>query len=192
MSVVGDVELKKLGIAGEKDQINSASIDLAISNKIILVDFQGYISKLADIETKNPYEQMFVDALYWEAKIRHTHVDLNQFPAGIWIRPGVGILASTASKVKIPKDRVGQVLLKSSRARDFVQSCMAGFHDNGFEGHTTLELYPPVVPIKIIPDMKIVQLRVDDLSGFSFDYSTQHDQKYMNQEGPTPSRDGSV
>jgi deoxycytidine triphosphate deaminase len=192
MTTQGSLVLQKLGIAGEHDLINSASIDLAISNEIILVDFQGY-KEQTKVQTpgrlKDPYSQMFVDVKDWEAVIRHTKVDLGEFPEGIWVRPGVGVLASTQSVVTIPDNMVGQILLKSSRARDFVQSVMAGFHDNGFSGQTTLEIYAPVVPIKLVPNMRVVQLRLDKVEKYGYTYREQETQKYMNQVGPTPSKD---
>lgn len=188
MSVYGNIMLKDL--APEGSQINPASIDLPISNKVILVTFDGY-KDLAIIKAPNPvspYELMFVDGREHEPVIRYTEVDLDEYPNGIWVRPGIGVLCSTP-RIEMPYDAVGQVLLKSSRGREFYQSCMAGYVDNSFHGDITLELYAPVIPIFLQTGMKIVQLRIDELKGQDFGYDTQPTAKYYGQTGPTGSKD---
>lgn len=191
MSVLGDKYISSVNLGlTEQDKINSASVDLAIRNKITLVSFGGYKRRsLIEKMDVNPYDQMFVSNDDFEPIVRHTDVDLDDFPNGLWVRPGVGVLCSTEAILRIPKDAVGQVLLKSSRGREFYQSCMAGFFDNGFHGQGTLEIYGPVVPIFFQTGMKIVQMRFDQLEEYSRDYSTQPDAKYQYQTGPTPSRD---
>lgn len=182
---------EKAGFADQK--INPASVDLEIGNKITLVTFGGYQSrsKIDRIggNDGDPYQQMFVDNDKFEPVIRHTDVDLDEFPNGIWVRPGVGVLCSTKSDLRIPKDVVAQALLKSSRGREFYQSCMAGYADNGFPGQLTLEIYAPVVPIFFQTGLRIVQLRFDELTEYTMDYTTQPDAKYIGQQGPTASRD---
>lgn len=181
--------IEQLGLKGQ--QVNPASVDLTIGNKIILVNFNGYKrqSLVANPSMPDPYQMMFVDATEYDPIIRHTEVDLNDFPSGIWVRPGVGVLCTTESTVAIPDNAVGQVLLKSSRGREFYQSCMAGFCDNGFVGQVTLELYGPVVPIFFQTGLKVVQMRFDELTQSSFTYATQPTAKYQGQQGPTASRD---
>lgn len=180
-----------LGIEGQ--QINSASVDLEIGNKIILVTFGGYKKKAivtkADVKGEDPHSMMLVDGADYEPIIKHTEVDLDDFSEGIWVRPGVGVLCSTKSTLHIPDNAVGQVLLKSSRGREFYQSCMAGFFDNGFYGQGTLEIYAPVIPIFFKTGLKIVQMRFDGLSDSSFTYKTQPTAKYAGQQGPTGSKD---
>lgn len=177
-----------LGIAGQK--INPASVDLEIGNKLKLLTFNGYKPKsLISKPDYNPYDQILVDGNDFEPVIKETEVDLDEFPNGIWIRPGVGVLCDTKSNLTIPDNVVGQVLLKSSRGREFYQSCMAGFFDNGFTGTGTLEIYAPVIPIFFQTGLRIVQMRFDSLTDYSFTYKEQHDAKYLNQSGPTSSRD---
>lgn len=180
---------QELGIEGQ--QINSASVDLAIGNKIILVNFNGYKpqSLVASPTVPDPYQMMFVDAAEYDPIIRHTEVDLDDFPSGIWVRPGVGVLCTTESYLRIPKNVVGQFVLKSSRSREFYQSCMAGYFDNGFHGEGTLSIYPPIVPIFFKKGMKIGQMVYEELDASSFDYTTQPTAKYAGQTGPTASKD---
>lgn len=187
--VLGNKFIEQLGL--EEQQINSASVDLTIGDKIIIVDFDGYEKKSSIIQQNevNPYNQMVVDAREYEARIRHTEVDLSEFPEGVWIRPGVGILVSTEATVEIPDDVVGQVILKSSRGREFYQLVNAGYFDNGFKGQGTLQLYAPVVPILILPGMKMVQMVFHTLKKFDFTYAEQPTAKYQNQAGPTASKD---
>lgn len=183
-----EANAEQLGISGQK--INSASVDLEISNKIKLLTFGGYKPKsLIKKPDYNPYNQILVDANDFEPIVKETEVDLDEFPDGIWIRPGVGILCDTKSHLTIPDNMVGQVLLKSSRGREFYQSCMAGYFDNGFPGTGTLEIYAPVIPIFFQTGLKIVQMRYDELKDYSFTYRDQVDAKYLNQSGPTGSRD---
>jgi deoxycytidine triphosphate deaminase len=185
------MESNAVGMGIADQQINSASVDLSIGNKIILVSFEGYKKKslLAEARGYNPHQQMLVNAAEYEPTIRHTEVDLNDFPDGVWIRPGVGVLCSTQAHINIPVDVVGQVLLKSSRGREFYQSCMAGFFDNGFYGEGTLEIYAPVIPIFFQTGLKIVQMRFDKLEEVSRAYTSQPTAKYLGQIGPTGSRD---
>lgn len=181
--------IEALGLVGQ--QVNSASTDLNIGNKIILVTFGGYKSKnkLLPLTPSDPYSQILVDANEWEPTIIHTEVNLDDFDSGIWIRPGVGVLCTTQSTVKLPANVVGQVLLKSSRAREFVQMCVSGYFDNGFEGEGTLALYAPVIPVRLFSGMKISQIILHELKDASFDYSTQPTAKYQGQTGPTASKD---
>lgn len=183
------LEVNKDGLGIQNEKINSASVDLAIGDKLTLVTFDGYKPKssIRKLNNADVYQSMLVDAKEYEPRIRYTEVDLNQFPEGLWIRPGVGVLCATEANLKIPKDVVGQVLLKSSRGREFYQSCMAGYFDNGFEGQGTLEIYAPVIPIFFEKGLKIVQMRYDALNEFDTTYAEQLDQHYMNQTGPTPS-----
>lgn len=171
-------------------KVNPASVDLEISNEIVLVHFGGFKPRLSIQRPDfDPYSQILLDAADFEPVIRNVSVDLNNHPSGIWVRPGVGILCTTKTYVKMPDNVVGQVLLKSSRGREFYQSCLAGFIDNGFEGQITLELYAPVVPIFLQTGFRIVQLRVDTVEDFSMTYKTQPDAKYLGQMGPTISKD---
>lgn len=188
MSVFGERFLLQhaatMGLIGEK--INPASIDLKIGNKVTLVHFGGYKpKKVVQAPDYDPYQQILVDAQDFEPIYRHTEVDLKDFPEGIYIRPGVGCLLTTQSEIRMPVDMVGQVLLKSSRGRDFYQSCLAGFIDNGFNGELTLEIYAPVVPILLKDGMEIVQVRFDGMEGVGRSYTG----KYQGQIGPTAARD---
>ena len=189
--VLGDRYIRNvdLGLTAQ-DKVNPASVDLAIGNKITLVTFGGYKNKsVIERGDDDPYRQMVVDANRYEPIIRHIDLDLDEFPNGIWVRPGVGVLCSTVADLRIPKDVVGQVLLKSSRGREFYQSCMAGYFDNGFHGQGTLEIYAPVIPIFLQTGLKIVQMRFDELTEYEMTYQTQPDAKYAGQKGPTASRD---
>lgn len=175
----------------DKDKVNSASLDLALGNQVTLVNFGGYQPKsiLKNANGPDPYQQMLVDASEYEPIIRYTEVDLKDFPSGIWVRPGVGILCHTATELHIPKDAVGQIILKSSRGREFYQLANAGYFDNGFKGQGTLQLHAPVIPIFLQEGLRIVQMRFDELTESSFDYSTQEDAKYQNSKGVMPSAD---
>jgi len=49
-------------------------------------------------------------------------------------------LASTIEYIRMPDDVAGQLLLKSSVGREWIDHSLAGFIDPGFEGELTLEL----------------------------------------------------
>lgn len=187
--VLGNKKFTELNIA---DGIaNPASLDLTIGNKITLVNFEGYKSGSAIIQQNkvDPHRMMLVDAKEYEPTIRYTEVDLNDFPDGVWVRPGVGILCTTETTFKMPEDVVGQVILKSSRGREFFALANAGYFDNGFQGQGTLQIHAPVIPIFLQTGMRVVQMVFHQVDGSTFHYGEQPDAKYQYQVGPQGSKD---
>jgi len=171
-------------------QVNSASLDVKIGNKVKLITFGGYLPKsIIQKPDYDPYQQMLVDAREFEPVVKETGVDLNDFPEGLWIRPGVGVLLETMDKLYIPKYTTAQAVLKSSRGREFYQLMGAGFYDNGFEGQGNIQLCGTVIPIFLETGLRIVQLVFNQVTETDFDYSTQPDAKYQNQTGVQGSKD---
>lgn len=175
---------------GDYTKQNSASLDLEIGNKVKLITFGGYKPKsLISKPDYDPYQQMLVDGAEFEPVVRETEVDLDQFPQGVWIRPGVGVLLETKAEIKIPDNVTAQAVLKSSRGREFYQLMGAGFYDNGFKGQGNIQLCGSVIPIYLETGLRIVQLVFNQLTDYSFTYAQQPDAKYQNQTGVQGSKD---
>lgn len=88
-----------------------------------------------------------------------------QIPDAYMLFPGHFINVSTLEWVEIHNPLVGQLVGKSSLARDGLQVEAAGYVDPGWKGRLTLELInlgPYILMLR--PGMKIVQLRVMKLT----------------------------
>jgi dCTP deaminase len=94
--------------------------------------------------------------------------------------------------VVIPIDMVARLEGKSSLGRlGLLIHSTAGFVDAGFQGHLTLELSNVAnLPITIYPGMKIGQISLFQMtSAAEHPYgSSGLKSKYLDQDGPTPSR----
>lgn len=113
----------------------------------------------------------------------------SMYEAGFYrLRPGERILASTAEIIRMPRDRVGFLMLRSTAARMGLEHSFSGLVDPLFEGQLTLELKNDLSNHSIIlsPGMRLVQLYVERVEGTvlkGYD-KTGH---YQGQAGPTMS-----
>lgn len=113
----------------------------------------------------------------------------SMYEAGFYrLRPGERILASTAEVIRMPRDRVGFLMLRSTAARMGLEHSFSGLVDPLFEGQLTLELKNDLSTHSIIltPGMRLVQLYVERVEGTvlkGYD-KTGH---YQGQSGPTRS-----
>ena len=175
---------------GDYTKQNSASLDLEIGNKVKLVSFGGYkFRNLIEQPGVDPYSMMFVPNSAFEPIVREVELDLDEFPDGIWVRPGVGVLLETKAEIHIPDNVTAQAVLKSSRGREFYQLMGAGFYDNGFKGQGNIQLCGSVIPIYLETGLRIVQLVFNGLTDYSYTYAEQPDAKYQNQTGVQGSKD---
>lgn len=101
----------------DRSLINPASLDVRIGESAIV-------------------EYMFGDIPEW-AKL-----DLRQYTeeAPYWVQPKEFLLVGTQETVNIPTDISAEFRLKSSRAREGWNQCLAIWLDPGFSGVVTLEL----------------------------------------------------
>jgi dCTP deaminase len=82
-------------------------------------------------------------------------------------RPGEFVLAPSLETINMPDDLVGEVMLKSSIARQGVDHLKAGFCDPGWNGsRLTMELknVSQLQVIPLWPGMRIVQIKLTLLS----------------------------
>ena len=99
------------------------------------------------------------------------------------LKPNHVVLACTREYVRIPKDLYGQLFVKSSLARMFVNHLMAGVVDSGFEGRLTLELKNDGVhTIRIPVGARVVQLCLFELDYLPEATYGERISRYMNAE----------
>ncbi|MGL5926219.1 dCTP deaminase [Chroococcidiopsis sp.] len=101
----------------DRSLINPASLDVRIGESAIV-------------------EYLFGDRSEWSS------LNLNQYSkeAPYWLQPKEFILVGTLETVNIPTDIGAEFRLKSSRAREGWNQCLAIWLDPGFSGVITLEL----------------------------------------------------
>ena len=108
------------------------------------------------------------------------------------LHPGEFVLGSTFEVVTLPDDIAARLEGKSSLGRlGLLTHSTAGFIDQGFSGHVTLELSNvATLPILLWPGMKIGQLCFFRLSSAAeHPYgSEKYGSRYLGQRGPTASR----
>ena len=108
------------------------------------------------------------------------------------LHPGEFALGATFEQVSLADDVAARLEGKSSLGRlGLITHSTAGFIDQGFTGHVTLELANvATLPIKLYPGMKIGQLCFFRLSSpAQHPYgSAKYGSRYQGQRGPTPSR----
>lgn len=105
---------------------------------------------------------------------------------GVWLEPGVALLATTLEYVRIPTTCAAQLLLKSSSARKGLDHALAGWIDPGFEGELTLEIHAHR-PIELVAGTRMFQMTVAKMLGEpAKPYSLTG--RYQGQRGPTEAR----
>ena len=104
------------------------------------------------------------------------------------LRPGEFVLASTAEVISMPRDRTGELVLRSSAARMGLDHCFSGLVDPGFYGQLTLELRNNLRhhSIELCDGMRLVQMVVTTMTSQAVQsYDTVG--FYQGQAGPTVS-----
>lgn len=114
-------------------------------------------------------------------------VDLYEM-GGFELHPGERILATTAEVIRMPRDRVGFLMLRSTAARMGLEHSFSGLVDPSFEGQLTLELKNDLRThsILITPGMRLVQMYVQSVEGAVM-HSYDRVGFYQGQAGPTVS-----
>lgn len=104
------------------------------------------------------------------------------------LAPGDRILATTAEVIRMPRDRVGFLMLRSTAARMGLEHSFSGLVDPSFEGQLTLELKNDLKNhvIHLSPGMRLVQLYVESVEGRVI-HSYERVGFYQGQAGPTVS-----
>lgn len=139
--ILCDIEISNLIDNGmvqnhEPDLINPASLDLRLSNLIMLESVESHKMiplSIKDYTVDHPYQLV----------------------------PGQFILAQTIETFNMPEDIAGLFFLKSSRAREGYENLHAGYADPGWHGSSlTLELKNArqLQSLPIYPGLKIGQM----------------------------------
>jgi dCTP deaminase len=97
------------------------------------------------------------------------------------IHPDERVLMCTMERIRLPRDVLGIVSLKSSYSRLGLQANV-GWVDPGFVGQLTLEISGSSFPVKIHSGQSLFHMILARAGSCSRTYSG----KYQNQLGPTP------
>lgn len=138
--ILPDWRIHELGQAGlispfDPDLVNPASLDLRLGNTLLIESAQS-----PDLV---PYPLA-----------RHHAED------PFLLQPGEFVLAVTMEVLQLPDHICGQLVLKSSRAREGLDHALAGWADPGWHGALTLELTNnrQLHPQPLYPGLRIAQL----------------------------------
>lgn len=136
----------------DEAQLQPSSYDVLLGNVFLSVD-ESHM-KPVDMGDPSTFEDIYE---------RH-----DVAPGGYYKLSSRGfVLACTAEVVNIPRDFVGILHGKSTRARQGLVIESAGFVDPGFKGQLTMEIFNQFpVPIYLRPGLKIAQISFQELSGY--------------------------
>ena len=154
-----------------EQQIQPASIDLRLGNEFIEPATETLVSPVTEPDAG---ERVVIED-------RTAYV----------LPPGGFVLGTTAERIAIPDDLLGQVHGRSSVGRVGIQiHITAGLIDPGFYGDITLELSNVSdSPVALPPGMRIAQLVLKQLTSESErPYGVERGSKYQDQNGPQVSR----
>jgi deoxycytidine triphosphate deaminase len=126
---------------------------------------------------------VMADEDWLDARLNNPTKEEVMGPGGGLFRPGTVHLCSTAERTACA-GYVPSIETRSSLARLGV-SChlSAGWGDDGFDGHWTLEI-TVTHPIRLYPGMRVCQVAFSPLRGDRLPYRG----KYQGQSGPVASR----
>lgn len=141
-----------------EEHISTNSIDLTLNEKLKI-----YTAPVLDIKKENAVKELTIPE------------------EGLVLQPNTLYLAVTNEYTKT-KNLVPILYGKSSLGRlGMSVHQTAGFGDDGFGGHWTLEI-TVIHPVRIYPDMKICQIAYHTVSSESEkSYSEREDAKYNNE-----------
>jgi dCTP deaminase len=148
-----------------KQSIKGSSIDLRI-DEIAMVRADNKTLKLSE---KSDYKDLFEE------------VNLSK---GYELQPGDYLLGKTYEKVKIPENRCGIILPRSTFARLGLQLPVSEYANPGYEGHLPICIHnTSKVAIEIPPYYRVVQLLLMHVNGKTLPYNSQIDKKYFDESG---------
>ena len=107
----------------------------------------------------------------------------------ITLFPSEVVLATTVENVKMPRDVVGDLKLKSSLGRLWLNHSLSGWIDCNFQGQVTLELQNlGPYPRKLVKGMRVAQIVFLQMeSPPEIAYGEKGQGHYQNQSGTTRS-----
>lgn len=194
--ILSDNQIKKnlgLGFISisnfNEENLNPNSYDLTLNSTCKIYD----ILALGDYDVKHflsdsKYREYlkFHDTkeIYLDTKKPNYTFEFNIPQEGFILIPNHLYLFSCNEQIAIKGNLCAEVEGKSSLGRLGLDiHVCAGFLDSGFQGSLVLELRT-IYPLKIYPDMKICQIKYQEVTGIiEQDYSQKKGSKYMNQSG---------
>lgn len=155
-----------------QDRLGSNSYDVTLSNILL------YFDPKEDLNTGG------IGALDAKLPPKMKRVDLNDYPNGYILRPGILYLGAINEYTET-RNLVPWIDGRSSTGRLGISiHCTAGKGDNGFKGYFTLEIWC-VVPVRIYNNIRIGQITYFTTGPADIPYDQKPSQNYSNQ-GPEP------
>lgn len=149
MSLLSYIELRKLVESGVIDadihNINGASIDITLGDKIMVERPCGFPTPVIDLKAKESLHM----------------VEINVPEQGIGLAPGDFILATSNELFNLPNNIACEYKLKSSLARSGLQHMLAGWCDPGWNNSKLTLEFKNVTKYHTLllkPGMKIGQM----------------------------------
>lgn len=185
MSMLSAPRLHKLIEEGVIDalheNVNSASIDVRIGNKILM-------------EEMPPHNNLFEKPIDITAKQSPSFVEMEIPEEGIIIEPGQIFLAATMETFNLPNTISARFDLRSSVGRCFLEHMQAGFADAGWHGaQLTMEFKNMTQYHRLLikPGMRVGQMIFFEHEDAGEDsYAIKGN--YNGQQGPTVAFAGQV
>lgn len=170
-------------------QINPTSMDLTLSPKVIVYppvtapnDGWGDYMHGTPAATHIPRRRA-----EWLADLSlYEHPDPDK--TGLWFYPGASLLVSTEQYVRIPDDKTGLLLMKTTPGRELINHFWTGWLDPGYEGTLTTAIAPVARPVRLWRGRKMFQLVLFDTQDVGFTYGDGTKKaNYQGSVGPTGS-----
>jgi len=149
--------------------IQGASIDLRISEKAKVLLKQD---KPIDLSTQQDFKHCYEE------------VDLSK---GFVLKAGEFLYSETIEYIKIPKDKAGLLLPRSSLARMGLILPSSMYANPAYEGHLPIVIHNATNNDFIIPPYyRVMQLLLVELKGKAKPYHQQMDAKYFKESNIKP------
>lgn len=162
-------KLKKLNAVSSINEFNiqGASIDLSIGEQAKVLKTDKPINLFELKENENLLSDRF------------EQIDLAK---GYELKPLSYLYASSAEKVKIPKNMCGLIMPRSTFARLGLILPISSYANPGYEGHLPIIIFNASgVGITIPPYIRIMQLIFCELNGEAIAYHSNKGAKYQNE-----------
>ncbi len=151
------------------NDIQGASVDLRIGEKAKILQKQN---TPIDLSKKPSFEKFYKE------------VELSK---GFELKAGEFLYAETIEYIKIPSDKAGLLLPRSSLARMGLMLPSSFYANPGYEGHLPIVIHNMSNNSFIIPPYyKVMQMLLVELKGEAKQYHEQIDTKYFKESNIQP------
>lgn len=160
------------------ENVNSASIDVRIGNKILLEN------------TTSPMTEIDLSA---KESIRFVEIEIPE--EGLVIYPGQCFLASTVETFNLPNTISCRFDLRSTMGRSFLEHMQAGYCDAGWNGAQLTMEFKNLCQnhaLRIKPGMRVGQMVFFEHENCGEEDSYANRGSYNGQQGPTAAFQGTT